>query len=157
LTPAIATKEQVEVDAPIAITVSPDKSTLVVGQGGEVNVAGDSLLTMYDAEGKLTKKYTTGLHDIVGLAYSPSGKLYAVDFAWVDPTQGGLFELTISGEECKATKIALTDKDGNALNLDRPTTLAFDKEGGLYIAVFGMGKDTGDKPKGGVIRVEPGL
>ena len=157
LTASIATKEQVEVDAPVAITVTPDKSALVIGQCGEVNMPGDSLLTMYGADGKLTKKYTTGLNDICGLAYSPSGKLYAVDFSWVDPTQGGLFELTIDGDTCKATKISLLDKDGKALSLDRPTSLAFDKEGGLYIAVFGTGKDTGDKPKGGVIRVEPGL
>jgi glucose/arabinose dehydrogenase len=148
LTPTIATKEAVEVDAPIGITVSPDGNSLVVSQGGEVNQAGDSLLTMYDAEGKLTKKYTTGLNDICGLAYSPSGKLYAVDFSWVDPAQGGLFELVIEGDACKANKI---------LSLDRPTSLAFDKEGGLYITVFGTGKDTGDKPKGGVIRIDPGL
>lgn len=157
LTPSIATKEQVEVDAPIAITINPDKSELVIGQGGEVNMPSDSLLTTYGADGKLIKKYATGLNDIVGLAYSPSGKLYAVDFAWVDPTQGGLFELTIEGDTCKATKIELADKDGKPLTLDRPTALAFDKEGGLYISVFGTGKDTGDKPKGGVIRVEPGL
>jgi DNA-binding beta-propeller fold protein YncE len=148
LTPSIATKEQVEVDAPIAITANPDQSQLVISQGGEVNTPGDSLLTIYDAEGKLVKKFTTGLHDICGLAYSPSGKLYAVDFAWADLSQGGLFELVIEGDTCTPKKI---------LSLDRPTALAFDKEGGLYITVFGLGKDTGDKPTGGVIRLEPGL
>ena len=148
LSPGIATKEQTEVDAPIAITVTPDKSALVVGQGGEVNVPGDSLLTMYGADGKITKKLKTGLHDITGLAYSPSGKLYATDFAWADTTQGGLFELVFEGEEVKPKKI---------LGLDRPTSLAFDKEGGLYITVFSLGKDTGDNPAGGLIRVEPGL
>jgi DNA-binding beta-propeller fold protein YncE len=159
LTPAIATKELTEVDAPIAITVSPDKANLVVGQGGEVNVPGDSLLTMYDAEGKLVKKYATGLHDICGLAYSPTGKLYAVDFAWADTTQGGLFELVIEGEEVKANKV---------ISLDRPTALAFDADGGLYITVFGLGDlykapagtdpaKEDEKPKGGLIRLEPGL
>ncbi len=149
LTPTIATKELTEVDAPIAITVSPDGESLVVGQGGEVNVPGDSLLTMYDAEGKLTQKFTTGLHDICGLAYSPkTGKLYAADFAWADTTQGGVFELTIDSETCTATKI---------LSLDRPTALAFDKEGGLLVTVFATGKETGENPKGGLIRIEPGL
>ncbi len=148
LTGGIATKEQTEVDAPIAIAVTPDKSQLVVGQGGEVNVPGDSLLTFYGADGKLAKKLKTGLHDICGLAYSPSGKLYAVDFAWADTTQGGLFELVIEGEEVKPKKI---------LGLDRPTSLAFDKEGGLYITVFSLGKDTGENPAGGLIRVDPGL
>lgn len=149
LIPTIATKEATEVDAPIAITVTPDGEQLVVSQGGEVNQPGDSLLTMYDAEGKLTKKFATGLNDITGLAYSPkTGKLYATDFSWVDTAQGGLFELTIDGETCKATKI---------LSFDRPTSLAFDKEGGCFVTIFGTGKDTGEKPKGGLVRVEPGL
>ncbi len=149
LTPTIATKEQTEVDAPIAITVSPDGESLVVGQGGEVNVAGDSLLTFYDAEGKLTKKYETGLSDITGLAYSPkTGKLYAADFAWADTAQGGVFELVIEGDKVTTKKI---------IALDRPTALAFDKDGGLLVTVFGTGKDTGDKPKGGLLRLEPGL
>ncbi|MDX1968891.1 MAG: hypothetical protein SFV23_17075 [Planctomycetaceae bacterium] len=149
LTPTIATKEATEVDAPIAITTTLDGSMLVVGQGGEVATPGDALLTMYDAEGKLVKKYATGLHDITGLAYSPkTQKLYAVDFAWADATQGGLFELTVEGDVCTAKKI---------LSLDRPTALAFDKEGGLFVTVFGTRKDTGEKPKGGLIRVEPGL
>lgn len=149
LTPSIATKEQTEVDAPIAITVSPDGESLVVGQGGEVNTPGDSLLTFYGADGKLTRKFTTGLHDICGLAYSPkTGKLYAADFAWADTTQGGVYELTIEGDACKATKV---------IGLDRPTALAFDKDGALLVTVFGTGKDTGDKPKGGLLRIEPGL
>ena len=148
LTPTIATKEATQVDAPVAITVSPDKSQLVVGQMGEVNVPGDALLTTYDKDGKLVKSYKTGLHDITGLAYGPNGKLYATDFAWAEPTQGGLFELAIEGDEVKATKI---------VSLDRPTALAFDKDGGLYISVFGTGKDTGDKPTGGVVRLAPGF
>ena len=150
LTPTIATKEATQVDAPVAIAVSPDKSQLLIGQMGEVNVPGDSLLTMYDKDGKLVKSYKTGLNDITGLAYSPSGKLYATDFAWAEEikAQGGLFELVIEGDEVKPKKI---------VGLDRPTALAFDKEGALYITVFGTGKDTGDKPTGGLLRLEPGL
>ena len=150
LTPTIATKEATQSDAPVAITVSPDKSQLVIGQMGEVKVPGDSLLTFYDKDGKLVKNLKTGLHDITGLAYSPSGKLYATDFAWAEEikTEGGLFELVIEGEEVKPKKI---------ISLDRPTALAFDKEGALYITVFGTGKDTGDKPTGGLLRLEPGL
>ena len=147
----IATKEATQVDAPVAITVTPDGSSLVVGQMGEVNLPGDSRLTFYDKEGKLTKNYKTDLNDITGLAYSPkTGKLYATDFAWAEEIKanGGLFELVIEGDEVKPKKI---------LGLDRPTSLGFDKEGGLYITVFGTGKDTGDKPTGGLIRIEPGL
>lgn len=151
LTGTIATKEATNTDAPVAITVTPDGASLVVGQMGEVNVPGDSLLTMYDKEGKLTKNYKTGLNDITGLAYSPkTGKLYATDFAWAEEIKGngGLFELVIEGDEVKPKKI---------LSLDRPTALAFDKDGKLYITVFGTNKDTGDKPTGGLIRLDAGL
>lgn len=157
LVPTIATKEATEFDAPIAITVSPDKANLVVSQGGEVNVPGDSLLTTYDGEGKLVKKYATGLNDITGLAYSPSGKLYATDFAWADTTQGGLFELVIDGDAVTAKKV---------LSLDRPTALAFGPDGDLYITVFGGvdkfyappdPKSDEGKPTGGLLRLEPGL
>jgi hypothetical protein len=155
LTPTIATKEATQVDAPEGITTKPDGSELVIGQGGEVNVAGDSLLTFYDKEGKLVKSYKTGLNDITGLAYSPSGKLYAVDFSWVDTAQGGLFELVLEGDECKPKKI---------LSLDRPTALAFDKEGGLFITVFGTGEKQPEpkegetpKPAGALLHVAPGL
>jgi DNA-binding beta-propeller fold protein YncE len=151
LTGAIATKEATQVDAPVAITVTPDGSSLVVGQMGEVNVPGDSLLTFYDKEGKLTKNLKTTLNDITGLAYSPkTGKLYATDFAWAEEIKGngGLFELVIEGDEVKPKKI---------FSLDRPTALAFDKEGLLFITVFGTGKDTGDKPNGGLMKVDAGL
>jgi DNA-binding beta-propeller fold protein YncE len=147
----IATKEATQVDAPVAITVTPDGANLVVGQMGEVTVPGDSLLTLYDKEGKLVKSYKTGLNDISGLAYSPkTGKLYATDFAWAEEIKndGGLFELVIEGEEVKPKKI---------IGLDRPTALAFDKEGALYVTVFGTGEDTGDKPTGGLFRLAPGL
>jgi hypothetical protein len=149
LLPWLATKEATGVDAPIAATSTPDGKELVIGQGGEVNVAGDSLVTFYNPEdGKLLRNYKTGLHDITGLAYAPNGKLYAVDFAWPDPTQGGLFELVFEGEEVKPKKI---------LSLDRPTALTFDKEGNAYVTVFGTGKETGDKPKGGLLKIPAGF
>ena len=149
LKPFIATKPAVNVDAPVAITFSPDGKQLVIGQMGEINVPGDSLLTMYDPEtGKLLKSLKTGLSDIAGLAYSPkTGKLYAVDYAWADTKQGGLFVLEVTGEECKATKIA---------SLDKPTSLAFDKAGLLYITVFGT-RPEGGKPSGQLVTLPAGL
>ncbi len=148
---SIATKEATSVDAPVAITITPDGGSLVVGQMGEVNVPGDALLSFYDKDGKLTKNFKTGLNDITGLAYSPkTGKLYATDFAWADEikTKGGVYELVIEGDEVKPKLV---------LSLDRPTALGFDKDGALYITVFGTGSDTGDKPNGGLIRHQPGL
>jgi hypothetical protein len=150
LKPFLPTKPAVSVDAPVGITLSADEKTLVVGQMGEVNVPGDSLLTMYEtATGKLVKSLKTGLHDIAGLAYSPkTGKLYCVDFAWVDTKQGGLYELTVTGDEVKATKIA---------SLDKPTALAFDKDGGLYVTVFGTAAAGSTTPSGALLYFAAGL
>jgi DNA-binding beta-propeller fold protein YncE len=149
LKPFIATKPLLDVDAPVAITMSPDGKQLVVGQMGEVNMAGDSWLTTYDpADGKLLRKAKTGLNDIAGLAFSPkTKKLYAVDFSWVDSKNGGLFELNPVDDNVKVKKI---------LSLDKPTALAFDKEGNLYITVYGTAKD-GGAPAGAVLRIEAGL
>ena len=159
---SIATKVATGVDAPVPITFSPDGNTLVVGQMGEMNVPGDSLLTTYDPKtGKLLKKYKTGLSDIAGLAYSPkTKKLYATDFGWADaanakkkkpgPKVGGLYELTIKGDKVVAKLI---------LSLDKPAAIAFSADGKLYITLFGS-KDDGDKSDespGGLYIIEAGL
>mgnify|MGYP002623527105 CR=1 FL=1 len=150
LKPFIATKIATNVDAPVAITYSPDGKQLVIGQMGEVNVPGDSLLTFYDPKsGKLTNSYKTDLSDIAGLAYSPTtGKLYAVDFAWAEPDKGGLFELVIDGDAVKSTKI---------VGLDKPAALAFDKAGKLYLAVFGSGEENAEKSPGTLQVIDAGL
>jgi DNA-binding beta-propeller fold protein YncE len=141
----IATKVAVEVDAPVGITAN-DKGELVVGQMGEMTVPGDSLLTFYDAAtGELKAKYETGLHDIAGVAYSPkTGKLYAVDFAWHDPSQGGLFELTVADGKVTTKKI---------FSLDKPTALAFDENGHLFVATFGTAEDGAKQKPGKVFRI----
>lgn len=148
LKPYIATKVATGVDAPVGITFSLDGKALVVSQMGEMNVPNDSLLTTYNpADGKLIKSLKTGLHDIAGLAYSPkTGKLYVVDFAWVKTSEGGLYELTVADDKVTAMKI---------LSLDKPTSLAFGKDGKLYVTEFGTSKD--DKPAGKVLRVDADL
>ncbi|MEZ6065008.1 MAG: hypothetical protein R3B90_04725 [Planctomycetaceae bacterium] len=144
LEPFIATKEAVNVDAPVAITVN-SAGDLVVGQMGEMNVPGDSLLTIYDAKtGELKAKYETGLSDIAGLAYSPEGRLFAVDFAWADTKMGGLFELTIDGDKCKVRKVR---------ELDKPTAITFDAEGHAYITAFGTAEEGSKGKPGHVVRV----
>jgi len=146
----IATKEATSVDAPVAITFSPDGKELVIGQMGEMNVANDALLTFYDPKtGKLTKSLKTGLSDIAGLAYSPkTKKLYATDFSWVDTTKGGLFELKIDGDKVTAEKI---------VSLDKPAAIAFDAEGNLYLTAFGtQGKDP-EKSPGSLAIINAGL
>lgn len=154
LTRFIATKEAVEVDAPVGITMSAE-GDLVVGQMGEVNKPKDSLLTFYSAKtGKKLLNLETGLYDITGLAYSPKTKqLYAIDFAWMSPQEGGLYRLDKSNADgkqgVKATKI---------LALDKPTALAFGKDGELYITVVGPKKEDDNAPKeGSLLKIAPGL
>ena len=148
----IATKEQVEVDAPVGITISKE-GHLVVGQMGEVNKPHDSLLTFYSAKtGQKILNLETGLNDIAGLAYSPkTGLLYAVDFAWIAPEEGGLFRLDsdMNGASIKTVKIA---------SLDKPTALAFAPDGTLYITVVGPKKADENAPKQGkLLKIAPGL
>ena len=137
-------------DAPVAITFTPDGKDLVVGQMGEMTVPEDSLLTFYNpADGKLKKSYKTGLSDIAGLAYSPkTGKLYATDFSWHDSSKGGLFELAIDSDEVKATKI---------IGLDKPTAIAFDKAGNLYLTEFGTAEKDSAKFPGTLSVIKAGL
>lgn len=146
LKPFIATKEATEVDAPAPISLSKTGKGLIVGQKGEVNQPGDSLLTAYSQGGKLTKKVETGLNDIVGIAFSPDGKLYVTDFSWIAPENGGLFRASLGKKD--ATSV----KPKKITSLDKPTGIAFGKDGTAYIAVFGTAGDDG-KPAGEVVAV----
>ena len=140
---SIATKVATGVDAPGPAVFSP-AGKLVVGQIGEVNVAGDSLLTIYGADGKLETKIACGLSDICGLAYHPkTGKLYATDFSWIDATKGGLFVIDTNAPKGKDTTTKL-------VGLDKPAGCAFDTEGNLFIAVFGVADG---KPTGKIVKV----
>ncbi|WP_437228439.1 hypothetical protein SH661x_000911 [Planctomicrobium sp. SH661] len=145
LEPFIATKTAVHVDAPCGITVN-QAGDLVISQMGEISAPGDSLLTIYDSQsGKLKHSYTTGLNDIIGIAYSPDGRLFGVDFSWVNPSQGGLYELTIADDKCTARKI---------LDLDKPTSLTFDAEGSLLVTLFGTAEEGSEQKPGKLIRIQ---
>lgn len=141
LVPTIATKAAVQVDAPVPIEFNADKTELWVGQMGEVNVPNDSLLLVFDPNsGELKKQYPLGLHDPAGLAISPkTKKVYVTDFAWAKPEDGGLFEVTIEGDKATTKKI---------VQLDKPTALAFDADGKLYVGVVGTA-DPNAKTKDG--------
>jgi DNA-binding beta-propeller fold protein YncE len=150
----LATKEAVEVDAPVGITLSP-RGEIVIGQMGEINKPKDSLLSFYSAKtGKLILNLETGLHDITALAYSPkTGLLYATDFAWMATDEGALYRLDATsgdnGQGVKAVKIT---------NLDKPTAMSFAEDGTLYITVVGPKKEDDNAPKEGkLLKIAPGL
>jgi len=135
----LATKEATEVDAPVGITVSPD-GYLVVGQMGEINVPGDSLITFYDAASKeMLLNVKTGLHDIAAVAYSKRGQMYVLDYAWADPSQGGLFQII---EDEKSETGVRTKK---LTKLDKPTAMVFDASGNLFVTVIGEAADANSK------------
>ena len=147
----IATKEATDpaTDAPVGITISP-RGEVVVGQMGEINVENDSKITMYNAKnGKILLDRDTGLHDITAVVYSKKGHLYALDFAWVDTLQGGLFRLDDDGDGgIDAVKIT---------GLDKPTAMAFGNDGSLYISLIGAVDEGQEVGKGQLIRLQPGL
>jgi len=102
---------------------------------GEITVPEDGLVTIYDGStGQMRRNFEVGLHDITGLARSPGGQWYAIDFAWFDTTQGGLFRLTPTGDSVENEKLT---------SLDKPTAMAFDQDGALYISVIGSGAKGG--------------
>lgn len=147
----IATKEATNppTDAPVGITISP-RGEIVIGQMGEINVENDSKLNFYNAKnGKVLLDRDTGLHDITALAYSPKGHLYALDFAWVDTAQGGLFRLDDDKENgISAHKI---------VGLDKPTCMALGSDGSLYITLIGAVAEGSQVGNGQLIRLKPGL
>lgn len=149
----LPTKEAVEVDAPVGVTISP-RGEVVIGQMGEINKPKDSLLTFYSAKtGKKILNLETGLYDITGLAYSPkTGLLYATDFAWMAEKEGGLFRLDSEGKDgaqsIKAVKIA---------GLDKATALTFAPDGTLYVTLVGPKKEGENASKEGSLVKISGL
>lgn len=145
----IATKEAVEVDAPVGLAIDPRQGHIVVGQMGEITIPGDGLLSFYSAkDGKLLANFETGLSDITSIAYNETTyQMYALDFCWNDTKQGGLFHLTKSRENgklgCKCAKL---------LALDKPTAMVIDKDGHAYVTV--IGSPEGDKPGGKLLKIK---
>ena len=162
LKPYIATKVVTQVDAPVGVTMHPSKPYVVVGQMGEINKPGDSLLTMYSTEsangllpgGKIPLNMETGLFDITALAYCPcKGKdvhLYAADFAWMDASKGGIYRLDAT-EDKEAGENGVNSVLVTAL--DKPTAMVFGVDGALYVTTFGTAKEGSDEKPGKVVKI----
>ena len=117
---------------PGGVCISP-QGHIVVSQMGSRDKPGDSLLTFYSPLGELLDKFPTGLSDVVAIAYGPrKRRLYALDFNWANPREGGLYKLVSvdTDDGCEAKLIA---------RLQRPTAMAFDRKGNLYVTTCGFG------------------
>ncbi len=149
LEPFIATKLDVDVDAPVGIEVGPS-GNLWIGQMGEITVPLDSLVLVYNpTTGELLHSAEAELFDIAGLAVSPTtGELYAIDYAWMDTTKGGLFRLDVEiiDEEMTVTPEMIA-------TLDKPTAMAFDSEGTLYVTVIGTAEDGSSAGSGKLLKI----
>ena len=124
----VSTVEKSKVGTPMAITRAFDVGYFAVGEIGAMDKAGDSILTYYDETGKLLGQFDTGLNDISGLAFGPKrGRLFAIDYSAMAPEKGGLFKLIAEGKTgCRAEKLT---------ELIKPTAMAFDKKGDLFITL----------------------
>jgi hypothetical protein len=149
----LATTEVAGVGRPGAAAVDPKPNHhyLVVSQMGELDDSADSRVAMYSpTSGALALNIETGLRDIIALAFSPTGDLYAVDMSFADDDHGGVYRLEsaqVDGREsCRAVKIAAAV---------HPTALAFTGDGALYVTALGKSSDAADKPAGVLLKITP--
>ena len=101
----------------------------------EKSLPGDGLLTFYDPkDGAKLANFETGLGDITGLAYAPKGKL-RLPILPGDTSEGGLFQIA-----AKYTKKKQSIEVTKVTGLDKPTAIAVDAEGNVYVTVIGSGE-----------------
>ncbi|HEV3415447.1 MAG TPA: hypothetical protein VG056_01475 [Pirellulales bacterium] len=147
--PKTPQKGTVPAGGPTALTISK-RGELVVGESGPFDKPHDSSIAFYNPKnGKLLLTMRTGLSDIMGLAYCPhSGNLYAIDLAWSDPKEGGLYRLDATRLDgkmgVKAIKIA---------PLDKPSSLSFASDGALYITLLGTAKEGAKQKPGQLVKI----
>lgn len=148
LRPFISHEGASKLAAPGGITFTPSDRPqfLVVADQGSLEADRDSRLLFFTlSDGQSALRLDTGLYDITGLAYSPSGQLYAVDCSWHDPGQGGVYRLDDARQEgrqiCRPLKIA---------SVTGGVALAFAPDGALYVTALGTGEN---KKKGSVLKI----
>ncbi len=121
--------------AGLCLSASGHTQFLVTSYLGALSKDRDSQVAfIIPSSGDVAMQLIPGLFDVMGLAYSPTGQLYAVDFAWKEEKEGGVYRLDdarLDGQPvCRAVKIA---------SIVHPTSLLFDDKGNLFVTSFGTG------------------
>ncbi len=153
LQPFIAAQHVTGAGPPTAATVNPKSRShyLLIGQMGDKRGGRDSVLGFYGpSSGTPALVLRIGLYDVTGLAYSPSGDLYGIDWAHADRNSGGVYRIDAAVVErrqaARAVKIA---------PIERPTSLAFTPDGMLYVTAFGEPTDSDEPPTGQLLKITP--
>ncbi|GAG33499.1 unnamed protein product, partial [marine sediment metagenome] len=121
----------------VAIIPSPRPPFVVLGHSSRHESAEGSTLTfIVQPTREVALRLQTDLHDLVALAYSPSGQLYAADFAANDVVAGGIYRIDDARADgrqtCRSVKIA---------SITHPLAMAFTPDGHLYVTAFGEGEN----------------
>lgn len=119
--------------AGVAITPSSRPEFVVVARQLVDGSGSGSRLSFLDPiSGSEALDMEVPLTNLAALAYSPSGNLYAVDVAWEDPKQGGVYRLEDARQDgrqyCRTVKIA---------DVARPVDLEFADRRTLYVTALG--------------------
>jgi hypothetical protein len=129
-----------------ALTITPQG--YVVAVENTVDDDEHRWLTFYHpAEGEVVLRIALELPAVVGLAYSPGGNLYALDFGASDSKPGGVYRVDEASEPGKPAVSAVKIAD-----VPRPTALAFGRDGALYVTALGD-PDDGDSENGVVLKI----
>ncbi|MEM9702520.1 MAG: hypothetical protein AAF907_08760 [Planctomycetota bacterium] len=141
--PFLATADVAKVGGPGPMAKDADGNLVVGLWGGPM--PGDDAIGVFNEAGELQGVYRGEIGEFGGLAYSPKTKaLYATDMG-LSTDRGGLYRVTLEGEELKSEKI---------LALDKPAGLAFAEDGTLYLTTLGTPDESQRTPDGG--RFSPG-
>jgi hypothetical protein len=140
-----------------SIAASP-RGEFVLGVAGEIDGQADSrLVFVRPADGRVLLDLATGLYDLSCLTYgayeprSTALALYALDLAWEQPGQGGLFRLDAALAEGRPTVSVV-----RMASLERPTAMAVAQDGSLYVAVLGPRDTQSDRNTGRLLRFASG-
>jgi DNA-binding beta-propeller fold protein YncE len=129
----ISTRKVLSVDAPTGIATSHD-GKIFVSHMGEMDISSDSVLAIYNTEGKILSSFQTGLNDIVGVAFAPSSnRVFVIDFSAMNPEKGGLYEIRDLDSAKRTCKTKLVT------SFSHPTAMAFHPDGSLLVTSLGPG------------------